>query len=157
MLTKKDWDKLKKKLSKIPPERRIKELKILLVQTVDKKIIKEAKDLIDKAVLEIQTMAPLRDATGEITIISRLEQVERAPVRGELEERVASVPIQPVAKDETEVKYEAGGEYKGKGYFSESYEGKGYKTPSVEKASQEAEMVEDVKKKLKFEQEYTQG
>jgi len=159
MLSKKVWVRLKKKLSELPPEIRIRELKVLLAQSTEKDITKEIKELIEKSIVEIQVMGARRDATGEISIGSRLRFIEEErPVSGELEDIVGTVPIIRGKEDGPGVKYEAGGEYEGKGYLSESYFSKSYERPGGERSSEETERgesVESIKKSLGFDKDYT--
>ncbi len=144
MLSRTDWNKIKKKLAELPPERRLKELKVLLVQTADKSIIKEIKDLTEKAVLEIQNMAPTRESSGGLSIGKRLRKItdESSRRSGELEDLVANVPVPKTQKENDEVTYQTESGPKGAGYFSEGYDS------SFEKVSEEtrsAKTVEDVR------------
>lgn len=147
MLSKKLWDKIKKKLVELPAGRRVKELEILKVQTIDKDVLKEIKDLLEKAKLELQSL-PWRERGGAISLGSRIqlseEEIPREPPRA-LEEAVANVPLPTPQEKEPEIMYgRSGGYASGEGYMSK------YESPATALGKQAAEArgvktVEDVR------------
>lgn len=137
MLSKKVWGKIKKKLVELPAERRAKELEVLKIQTVDKDVLKEIKDLLGKAKLELQSKQ-WHDWGGEISISSRIQTFEddepQGPAKG-LEEVVADVPEPVPQEKEPEINYASTEGYaSGEGYMS-----KGYENPADTLAKQAAE------------------
>lgn len=138
MLDKWEWSNTRSKVVSLPAKIRIKELKILAMQTIDKNILSEINDLLDKAKLEIQ-MNSQKDDGLDKKINEKLErlEMEREAERHKaqrLEDAVKDVPGPPPQKDKFEntIDYQQRVE---NGYLGQEYTPPGavdYKMPGEE-------------------------
>ena len=160
MLTKKQWDLIKKKLAELSPHQRVRELKVIAAQLVDSKMIKECKELLEKAILEVELLGRAQRFGGELSISSRFQMMEDDAPKGDLDEAVAQIPVMRDKEEDPEVKYEASGDDKGyssESYFSDTYETSG--ADRVKETLEDQETLEHIKEKLdpNANKDYTRG